>query len=88
MAKPKRKKHVHVEIQIIPYGGWIERDLKPVFKLIEASGFSKSTSCTGAILEGEWKDVIGLVEQCHNILIALPSVLYITTRIQMKVSKS
>ncbi|MFO7965890.1 MAG: MTH1187 family thiamine-binding protein [Desulfobacterales bacterium] len=56
------------ELSIIPVGGdsHISIELAEVMKIVDGSGLPYQLTPSGTSIEGEWDDVLPLIQQCHK----------------------
>jgi len=59
-----------VEFSIVPVGSGVSLSpvIAEVMKIVIASGVSYRTNAMGTILEGEWDAIMGVVKNCHNLV--------------------
>jgi uncharacterized protein (TIGR00106 family) len=59
-----------VEFSVVPVGKGtsISTVIADVMKIIVASGVSYRANAMGTILEGEWDAVMGVVKNCHDLV--------------------
>jgi uncharacterized protein (TIGR00106 family) len=59
-----------VEFSIVPMGKGVSISpvIAEVMKIVVASGVSYRTNPMGTVLEGEWDAVMGVVKNCHNLV--------------------
>lgn len=57
-----------VEFSIIPLGRdtHLSNEIAEVLKLVDASGLPYQLTPSGTCVEGEWNEVMGLVQRCHE----------------------
>ena len=56
------------EFSIIPIGAGVSTsaEVAKVVKLIDESGLPYKLNPMGTVVEGEWSQVMGLIEKCHK----------------------
>jgi len=59
-----------VEFSIVPVGSGVSLSpvIAEVMKIVIASGVSYRINAMGTILEGEWDAIMGVVKNCHNLV--------------------
>jgi len=59
-----------VEFDTYPMGkeSGLGKDIAKVQKIIEDSGLEHQLTAMGTIIEGDWDEVMGVIEKCHNRL--------------------
>jgi uncharacterized protein (TIGR00106 family) len=59
-----------VEFSIVPVGSGVSLSpiIAEVMKIVIASGVSYRTNAMGTILEGEWDAIMGVVKNCHTLV--------------------
>lgn len=72
-----------VELTMTPLGRGthLGQDLAVALKLIDESGLPYCLTPTGTCIEGEWDDVMTLVQQCHDRMRASATRVLTTVRI-------
>ena len=60
-----------VEFSILPVGKGISvsKSVTKAINLVDKSGLDYKVSEMGTIVEGEWKEIISLIERCHRLLL-------------------
>ena len=60
-----------VEFSILPVGKGISvsKSVAKAINLVDKSGLDYKVSEMGTIVEGEWKEIISLIERCHRLLL-------------------
>ena len=60
-----------VEFSILPVGKGISvsKSVAKAINLVDKSGLDYKVSEMGTIVEGEWKEIIPLIERCHRLLL-------------------
>lgn len=58
------------ELSLIPIGrdSHVSRDIAEALKLIEQSGLPFQLTPSATCIEGEWNQVMPLIERCHRLL--------------------
>ena len=58
------------EFSVIPIGtgASTSAEVAKVVKLIDESGLPYKLNPMGTVIEGEWAEVMGLIEKCHKII--------------------
>lgn len=58
------------EFSVIPIGAGTSTsaEVAKVIKLIDESGLPYKLNPMGTVVEGEWPEVLGLIEKCHRLL--------------------
>ena len=59
-----------VEFDTYPLGreSGLGRDIAGVKRIVEDSGLDHRLTAMGTIIEGEWNEVMGVIEKCHKHL--------------------
>lgn len=72
------------ELSILPVRGstHLSDDLAEVLKLIDASGLRYQLTPSGTCIEGDWEEVMTLVQKCHERALALAPHVFTTIRIE------
>jgi uncharacterized protein (TIGR00106 family) len=57
-----------VELSIIPVGGGahVSGQIAEALKIIEASGLPYQLTPAGTCIEGEWNEVMSVIQKCHE----------------------
>jgi uncharacterized protein (TIGR00106 family) len=60
-----------VEFSIIPIGKGpgLSKEVAGVLKIVDESGLPYKVNPMGTVVEGEWHEVIGLIEKCHKTML-------------------
>jgi uncharacterized protein (TIGR00106 family) len=58
------------EFSVIPIGAGASTsaEVAKVVKLIDESGMPYKLNPMGTVIEGEWAEVMGLIEKCHKVI--------------------
>lgn len=58
------------EFTIMPIGAGVSTsaEVARVVKLVDESGLSYKLNPMGTVVEGEWADIMGLIERCHRLV--------------------
>lgn len=58
------------EFTIVPIGAGVSTsaEVARVVKLVDESGLNYKLNPMGTVVEGEWAEVMGLIERCHKLL--------------------
>ncbi|MFC1614848.1 MTH1187 family thiamine-binding protein [Gemmatimonadota bacterium] len=59
------------ELSLFPLGKshGMSKDVSRVIDLIDKSGLPYQLTCMGTMLEGEWDEVIELIDKCRQVLL-------------------
>ena len=60
------------EFSVIPVGAGVSTStyVAKVIKLVDESGLPYKLNPMGTVVEGEWAQVMDLIERCHNLIYA------------------
>jgi len=60
------------EFSIVPIGAGASTssEVAKVLKLVDESGLSYRLNPMGTVVEGEWPEVMGLIERCHALVMS------------------
>lgn len=60
------------EFSIVPIGAGASTssEVAKVLKLVDESGLSYRLNPMGTVVEGDWADVMGLIERCHSLVMS------------------
>lgn len=60
------------EFSIVPIGAGVSTsaEVAKVVKLIDESGLNYKLNPMGTVVEGEWADVMGLIQKCHALVMS------------------
>jgi len=61
-----------VDFSVIPIGGGVSLsdEVAKVIRLIDESGLPYKLNPMGTVVEGEWHEIMALIEKCHNLVLA------------------
>ena len=60
-----------VEFSVLPVGKGVSvsKSVAKAIDLVDKSGLDYKVSEMGTIVEGEWKEIVPLIERCHRLLL-------------------
>ena len=60
-----------VEFSVLPVGKGVSvsKSVAKAIDLVDKSGLDYKVSEMGTIVEGEWKEIVLLIERCHRLLL-------------------
>lgn len=73
-----------VDLTILPLRGGrhISDELAEAIKLIDASGLPYQLTPSGTCIEGNWEEVMPLIQRCHNVIRSMSSHLVTLIKIE------